>query len=272
MIEVGATSGIINRMGRSLNEKTLELNLCSELSRFFRLLGLQTVWRGLTQQEERKWGFDAATSLGGGRLIFIQWKAVNRVKRGGAYSFKLNDDQMLRLTQLGRKYPSSVFYGLPRVDDWSDYRTQGFLALPNTRFVDAGMMKNHPSLGKQLSHTATISPNGAVVRVTSKPMEYKALRIEEVFGSPPMEQLEAMLSGFPNFKFLRLQGPPSEGFLIADAIGPTIINLRGKVLEQLPKATSENFESAMNSLSGEGSSKGMSGLSVGLVFDLLGQK
>jgi len=256
-------------MGRALNEKTLELNLCSELSRFFRLLGLQSVWRGLTQHEEKKWGFDAATSLGGGRLIFIQWKAV---KRGGAYSFKLNDDQMLRLTRLGVRYPSSVFYGLPRVNDWSDYRTQGFLALPNTRFVDAGMMRSHPSLGKQLSHTATVSLSGATVRVTSKPMEYKGLRIEEVFGSPPIEQLEAMLSGIPNFNFLRLQGPPSEGFLIADAIGPSIINLRGKLLEQLPKATSENFESAMETLTGEGRPKGISGLSVGLVFDLFARK
>lgn len=259
-------------MAKSLNEKTLEINLCSELSRFFRLLGLQSVWRGLAQHEEKKWGFDVATSLSGGRLIFIQWKAVNRVKHGGAYSFKLNDEQMAKLTQLGTRYPAAVFYGFPRVHDWTDYRKQGFLALPNTRFVNAGLLKTHPSLGKQLSHTATVAPNGASVKVTSKPMEYRGLRIEEIFGSPQIEQLDAMLAGIPNFNLLRRQESPSQGFLIADAIGPSIINLRGRVLEQLPPATSETYESSIETLSGGKRSKGLSGLSVGLVFDLFARQ
>jgi hypothetical protein len=112
-------------LGKRLNEKTLEINLCAEITLFFRLLGFKSVWRGLSQAEEKHWGFDGATQLPSGRLIFIQWKAPKSAP--GNYKFTLNDFQMGRLVRLSKRYPNSVYYGFPQVFNWTDFRKQHFL-------------------------------------------------------------------------------------------------------------------------------------------------
>lgn len=56
-----------------LSEKTLELNICAQATKY---VGAQTnlLWFGLTQKQEACAGFDACTRLGG-RLLVFQFKA-----------------------------------------------------------------------------------------------------------------------------------------------------------------------------------------------------
>jgi hypothetical protein len=54
-----------------ISEKTVELNFCSQFSRFF---PGGVLWFGLTQRQEARAGFDACTKLGG-LLLVLQFKA-----------------------------------------------------------------------------------------------------------------------------------------------------------------------------------------------------
>ena len=255
-------------MGKQINEKTLEINLCSEMSRFFRLLGFQSVWRGLSQHEEKKWGFDGSTSLPDGRLIFIQWKASKGLSRTGEYKFTLNDFQMSRLVALSRRYPSGVFYGLPQVSDWIDFRRQHFFALPDTRFFPARVLGSHPSLGKQLTHTATIQSGGSKVQVTSIPQLYDGKRVESLFGVSELSQLLVWMTGAPNFMMTRRQGSGSLGFSVDDEFHPKVLEIRNSFLQNLPVLNQENYESA-EGLFDDQSSRPMQGLYAAYLFDVL---
>lgn len=260
-------------MAKRLNEKTLEINVCAELTNYFRLFGFQSVWRGLSQHEEKRWGFDGATQLPNGRLIFFQWKASKGIsQRGGGYKFMLDDEQMKRLVRLAKRYPQAVYYGLPQVADWGDFRKQGFHALPETRFLEVGQLQGHPSLGQQGSHTATIINNGSQVRVTSKPKEYSALRIDTLFGderiNPLVLDLFLRQSGVPAsqeegrvFNFMMLNSKAAQGPFAAH---------RKSILDKLPSLTTENLKSFISEelLGGRLTSHGFC---VGLLLDQMPQ-
>jgi hypothetical protein len=74
-----------------LSEKTLEINLCAQLSQ---VLG-GVIWFGLTQRQEAQAGFDVCTRLGG-RLLILQFKASSYDVPGGR-RFVLKHDQLLAL-------------------------------------------------------------------------------------------------------------------------------------------------------------------------------
>lgn len=97
-----------------LSEKTLELNFASQLNH---RCGGSLLWFGLTQKQEAECGFDIATRAGSA-LFIVQMKASSHVlKRSGARSFKVPDDQLQQLRKIkvsGAPLPRrSVFYAFP---------------------------------------------------------------------------------------------------------------------------------------------------------------
>lgn len=95
-------------------EKTIELNLCSQLNVLF---GARLVWFGLTQEQEAKAGFDACARTGSTMLIF-QFKASNQFARG-ARRFHAPHAQMQALRNRVRG-DRRIYYALPDVGTSSD--------------------------------------------------------------------------------------------------------------------------------------------------------
>lgn len=101
----------------SLNEKTVELNLTTELLNWlWKVTGVNHCAFGLTQQQEAQWGVDVA-ACGGNTGVFIQFKRAH--VSGSIWQWPLNRtagrDQHAKLQQLeGRG--CNVFYALPYFD------------------------------------------------------------------------------------------------------------------------------------------------------------
>ncbi len=100
-----------------LSEKTIELTFCSQFSV---QLGLRNIiWFGLTQAQERRFGFDACIQLNG-RLLILQFKASNiivhpRRFRRPRRRFVLPHNQLERLQNLAGAFPRMVYYALPNI-------------------------------------------------------------------------------------------------------------------------------------------------------------
>lgn len=95
-----------------ISEKTVELNLCAQITKHFKG---RIIWFGLTQAQEARSGFDAATKLGG-LLILFQFKASNKtMKRTGARRFYLEHSQLEKLIGQVNGYRRSVFYVFPMI-------------------------------------------------------------------------------------------------------------------------------------------------------------
>src|SRR5438552_17474629 len=98
-----------------LAEKTLELNFCSQFSGVF---PGEVIWFGLTQRQEARAGFDAATRLGG-RLLIFQFKASSRIF-GHARRFIAPHQQMVRLQAIcmaGR----AIYYVCPLIGTTQEF-------------------------------------------------------------------------------------------------------------------------------------------------------
>jgi len=93
-----------------ISEKTLELNICSEISRW---LKKRIIWTGLTQKQEAKAGWDACTRING-RFFILQFKSSKKVKKTPTdpRRFYAKHEQMLNLIKKV-KSNRSVFYVFP---------------------------------------------------------------------------------------------------------------------------------------------------------------
>lgn len=114
-----------------LSEKTIELNICAQLSR---LLPEGMFWFGLTQKQERRAGFDACTRLGS-RLVVIQFKASREVLRSGRRRFRLDHEQLMNLKSVAAHDDRTVFYAFPRIGTTAEMPKPPDL-LPLTPFID----------------------------------------------------------------------------------------------------------------------------------------
>ena len=99
----------------SISEKTLELNICSQIYHNLQACDFNVVWRGLTQQQEAEEGFDAATKLSGGCFLAFQFKKPEYKVRRKLWMFETPCHQLDALTTLSKKETqlnprSKVFY------------------------------------------------------------------------------------------------------------------------------------------------------------------
>lgn len=100
-----------------ISEKTLELSV---IAQFTQRLGVpNAIWLGLTQAQEKKFGFDAA-SLIDGSLYILQFKASNSItgpasRLPGHRKFKLPHAQLSRLQAVSALFPGTVSYVFPDI-------------------------------------------------------------------------------------------------------------------------------------------------------------
>jgi hypothetical protein len=105
-----------------LSEKTLEVSICAQLTH---LLGIpDAIWFGLTQQQEKRAGFDMCTSING-RVLVFQFKASNTLVRTPfsripLRKFYMPHHQLQSLEHLSSRFPHSVFYVFPALGDTAD--------------------------------------------------------------------------------------------------------------------------------------------------------
>lgn len=170
-----------------LSEKTLELTLCSQMSDGIR----NPIWFGLTQRQEAKAGFDAATQIGGMVFLF-QFKASNKVIRG-AKRFHLPHkqlDNLQRLAQGNRK----VFYVLPMIGTTSELASNPDV-LASTWLLDVATLPPIPQptiMGgsrrrKSETHYLDCTPPTAILRSDPIGLDLKsAKRLRSEFLRPEL--------------------------------------------------------------------------------------
>lgn len=98
-----------------VSEKSLELNVGSELIGMLRRRGLRKAYlRGLTQREERQEGVDFFVHLDLRTRIFaFQFKAPRGTSENIPYRYTISDYQHALLFALAQTAPNSVFYVFP---------------------------------------------------------------------------------------------------------------------------------------------------------------
>ncbi len=160
-----------------LSEKTLEINICSQLSN--RYSG-RLIWFGLTQKQEARAGFDTCTKIGG-RLFLFQFKASCHDVRG-VRRFHAPNEQMENLQKRCRSR-RSVFYAFPLVGTTLELSRNSDIA-SQTWLLD---VSDIPPLGPPLTrggtprknkrHYIDVSPPTAIIR--SDPMEVRIINAAE---------------------------------------------------------------------------------------------
>lgn len=161
-----------------VSEKTIEINFCAELTA---LLGTRyrTIWFGLSQKQEARFGFDTCARLGA-RMFIFQFKASNYVLKSGERKFKAQHVQMQNLRRLARDSAKSVFYVFP---DFGN--TLEFQSIPNvissSYLLDVADLPDPiPPSGRSSNHHHVYAFPGSV-RIHSDPFSAKTLPAEKVF-------------------------------------------------------------------------------------------
>ena len=155
-------------------EKSIELTTCAQLGA---LLGKRMVWFGLTQAQERKYGYDAATNLGG-RAFILQFKASTTVMKTTLYAgqrrFQCQHFQMVELVKRFGSVPNSCFYFLPNMGAFSSelLAVKGDL-INNSYLVDvARIPKPVPTTSRKSGyHHVFLNKTKPSVTITSTPVE-----------------------------------------------------------------------------------------------------
>jgi len=193
-----------------LSEKTIELNVCAQISR---ALPGGAFWFGLTQDQEKRAGFDACARIGG-RLVIIQFKASDYVLRSGARRFTLQHHQLTALQRQVRSRQRSVFYLFPLLGTTGDL-TKGADLLARSCLLDVARVPvlappttRKGSLRKHGIHYADVWPTRGVIH--SEPHEVESVPLLEMVrdGFPGSDGLG--VETYPMFaEFTRAVGPHS---------------------------------------------------------------
>lgn len=153
------------------------------------------VWFGLTQAEERRRGFDAATRLGG-RAFILQFKTSTTVaKRGpqaGRRKFWCQHHQMDTLVRRYHHWTNACFYFLPNLGTTTELIAVHGDLLTNSFLLDVADIPNPvpPCTRTSGYHFAYLDPAVPDAMVTSKPFSVK-VRPANLFLSQLSEGLAA---------------------------------------------------------------------------------
>jgi hypothetical protein len=165
-----------------LSEKTIELNVCSQLTQYLRG---RIIWFGLTQRQEARAGFDAAIKLGG-RLILFQFKASNyTLRRTLARRFYLEHQQLTALITRAADYGRSVFYVFPMIGNTVELRRYAGDFVSNTWLLDVSTLQNPfpgpttrwRTVRRNNMHYADVTP--PTVTIHSKPIEAELQNLKQ---------------------------------------------------------------------------------------------
>jgi hypothetical protein len=179
-----------------LSEKTLELNICAQVSSHLRGRA-KPFWFGLTQKQEAKAGFDACTKLNG-RLLIFQFKASNNVLKNGDRKFLAPHYQMSALSRVAGSMARSVFYAFPLVG--------------NTLEIKDGTLRLNGC------HNIYVRKGSATIH--SDPVETSLLSMKEFVseGFPGSDGFQWVFNGNADFfwEFCSILGPGARGMFLYD--------------------------------------------------------
>jgi hypothetical protein len=189
-----------------LFEKTIELTLCSQFSWLlhpwpwqpFPFGMRQPFWFGLTQKQEARAGFDAATQLNGGRLLILQFKAGRRL-RNGNIRFHAPHVQLTALQQRVRTQHRLVYYVLPQATQTSDIQGPDWL-IQQTWFLDVASIPPLSTPGRSSgAHHMTLDTLSGKVVITSDPVEVQAVDWRYIAANSSPLALGASFENFDKF-------------------------------------------------------------------------
>lgn len=197
-----STGNVIN--ASKLSEKTIELSTCAQFGQWFSFYHIHRhlrlpfppspplplslsfpiphpipmVWFGLTQKQERQYGFDAATNLGG-RAFILQFKVSATVlktgKHKGTRRFTCQHQQMQQLRSKFGSLPGSCFYFFPNIGTFTELEGVNGNLLSNSYMVDvADLPATIPATHRKNGyHYAYLNATVPEVTVTSDPFKPK---------------------------------------------------------------------------------------------------
>jgi hypothetical protein len=163
--------GVANITGaRKLSEKTIELSACAQLSQLAIPGVHRCVWFGLTQKQERQYGFDAAANLGGQAFI-LQFKASTHVLKSGKRKFCCPHHQMVALACRFRHQRNSCFYFLPDLGTFEDLKRFRGDIVGNSFILDVADLPTPVAepVRKNGYHYAYLDSSTRIVTITSEP-------------------------------------------------------------------------------------------------------
>lgn len=174
------------------SEKTLELNVCSQIHHRLKQCGFDVVWTGLKQKEEAEKGFDSATSVGGCFFAFQFKRPEYKRPKYGTFGFKAPHDQMQTLINFYKKEVQGegkrgrVFYALPcvgEIDGKTDLLTRTWLLdVANIQGVSVPP-KRKKSNPKAPFHKICISGQGQAT-ICSNPVTCGVRTVEDFLCFP----------------------------------------------------------------------------------------
>ena len=105
-----------------MSEKSLELNVCAELIQCIRArTGCEgAVWFGMTQQQERRTGFDETAVNAPGHSLMLQFKSPKATSTyDHHYKFSINRRQHEALERIVIGNPKAAYYVFPLYSKWT---------------------------------------------------------------------------------------------------------------------------------------------------------
>ena len=202
-----------NRRNRrkEVSEKSLELNVCSEILQVIRSWpGCQgALWLGLTQQQEREHGIDELINNAGGYALMLQFKSPwVRSQVDYLYKFTVNEQQHEALEGLASNHPESVLYVFPLYSTWT--KAQGHAPdlcrdtwiLPVSSISTAELRSEPSSTGRHRVELERIQ-NQVNVTFHSPEVTGSARNAKEFFGDADRaESFIAAPNGVPSDRLL----------------------------------------------------------------------
>lgn len=173
---------------KRVSEKTLELNITTEIINLFRSLPncKKAIWMGMKQKQEARIGIDELIlNVPKGVHLALQFKSPRgKPKDGPDYKFSINDNQNNNLLRLARNKPESVHYVFPAYNSFDKLKNFSPKFLSETFFVKA-IDLNSLTPSQSGRHTIIIQTNPPLIRpsvalVFSEPKLIKLLNIEDI--------------------------------------------------------------------------------------------
>jgi hypothetical protein len=176
--------------------------------------GPQPLWFGLTQAQEAKAGFDAATKLNGGRILLLQFKAGRELARGGV-RYHAQHHQLAALQKHVRGRHRLVYYVLPEATHTRDLHRPRWL-VESTWFLDVA---NIPTLSspsrKSKAHHITLARSTGSVVIASDPVHAQAATWQHLVQHTQDLTPGAYYDGFGTFwKYAKLLSRSAVGFAL----------------------------------------------------------
>jgi hypothetical protein len=164
-----------------ISEKTVEINYCAQFD-----LGERrpAFWFGLTQEQEKRAGYDVF-STSPGRLLVLQFKASSHVLRSGERRFRAPHHQLVALRDRLRG-SRDIYYVLPEFGqsadlvgmNWDIIRHCWLLGLADIPPIEAPVRRDG-ALRKRGIHYFDLDATTGLVTIRSDPVVTRATKATE---------------------------------------------------------------------------------------------